>query len=83
MLLDYTSYNKSVLTTFREWFGDAKTGFKKQGSRIIPTKLCQTLKMIAKNGAKDFYNGTLSKMFVQDIKEAGGIITAEDLETYE
>lgn len=53
------------------------------GSRIIPTKLCQTLKTIAKNGGNDLYNGSLSKKFLQDIKEAGGIITAEDLEKYE
>lgn len=68
---------------FREWFGDVNTGFKKMGSRIIPTKLCQTLRIIAKNGGYDLYNGTLSKLFLEDIKEAGGIITAEDMNKYQ
>lgn len=31
----------------------------------------------------DFYNGTISKMLVEDIKELGGIITAEDFRNYE
>lgn len=53
------------------------------GSKIIPTKLCQTLKTVAKNGGNDLYNGTLSRLYLQDIKEAGGIITADDLEQYE
>lgn len=72
----------SISCIFREWFGEAKTGFKKIGSRIVPTKLCQTLRTIAKNGGNDLYNGTLSKLFLQDIKDAGGIITEADLETY-
>lgn len=53
------------------------------GSRIVPTKLCQTLKIIARNGGNDLYNGTLSKLFLKDVKEAGGIISAEDLDKYE
>lgn len=71
------------ITFTREWFLDADETFKTAGTKIIPTKLCQTLKLIAKNGGDDLYNGTLAKMFVEDIKEVGGIITAEDLQKYE
>nr|CAH7730602.1 unnamed protein product [Callosobruchus chinensis] len=66
-----------------EWFKDKDGKFKKQGSRVVPTKLCNTLKLIAENGGDDLYNGTLSKMLVQDIKDIGGIITEEDLLNYQ
>ncbi|KAJ8929870.1 hypothetical protein NQ314_017475 [Rhamnusium bicolor] len=67
----------------REWFYDANGKFKKAGSKIIPTKLCQTLRLIAENGGDDLYNGTLSTMLLEDIEDVGGIITAKDLEQYE
>ncbi|CAH2003890.1 unnamed protein product [Acanthoscelides obtectus] len=65
------------------WFKDKDGTFKKVGSKIVPTKLCKTLRLIATNGGNDLYNGTLSKMLVEDIEEIGGIITKEDLLKYE
>lgn len=44
--------------------------------------MCKTLKMIAENGGDDLYNGTLSKMLLEDIKEYKGIITKQDLDNY-
>lgn len=67
---------------FRSWFLDQKGNFKKKGSKIVPKNLCQTLKIIAENGGDDFYNGTLSKMLLEDLKEAGSIIEQEDLLKY-
>lgn len=55
----------------------------KMGSKVVPKKLCETLKIIAENGGNDFYNGTLSKMLLEDLKEAGSIIEKEDLLQYE
>jgi gamma-glutamyltranspeptidase/glutathione hydrolase/leukotriene-C4 hydrolase len=40
------------------------------------------LKVIAKNGGDDLYNGTLGEMLLEDLKEMGSIITKEDLENY-
>ncbi|XP_018561172.1 glutathione hydrolase 1 proenzyme isoform X2 [Anoplophora glabripennis] len=68
---------------FKEWFYDENNKFKKAGSKIVPTKLCQTLKLIAENGGDDLYNGTLSKMLLEDLNEVGSIITKRDLEEYE
>lgn len=50
----------------------------------LPT-LANTLKTIAnsKIGADELYNGSLTKQFVQDIQDAGGIITEEDMANYE
>lgn len=72
-----------IFTNCREWFKDKNNEYKKYGSRIVPKKLCKTLSLIAVNGGDDLYNGTLAKMFLDDLKEAGGIITSEDLEKYE
>ncbi|XP_069703079.1 scoloptoxin SSD14-like isoform X2 [Periplaneta americana] len=67
----------------RETFVNPETGeFYRYGDRIRPKKYCETLKLIAKNGGNDFYNGTLAKMLVSDIQEMGGIITEEDLLNY-
>nr|CAI5856574.1 unnamed protein product [Callosobruchus analis] len=66
-----------------EWFKDKDGKFKTEGSKVVPTKLCSTLKVIAENGGNDLYNGTLSKMLAQDIKAMGGIITEEDLLQYQ
>uniref|UniRef100_A0AAR5PM46 Gamma-glutamyltransferase n=1 Tax=Dendroctonus ponderosae TaxID=77166 RepID=A0AAR5PM46_DENPD len=83
----YNAFFKNKLddedTNFNKWFKDKNNEYKKYGSRIVPTKLCKTLSLIAVNGGDDLYNGTLAKMFLDDLKEAGGIITSEDLEKYE
>ncbi|XP_030764165.1 glutathione hydrolase 1 proenzyme-like isoform X1 [Sitophilus oryzae] len=83
----YTSLFKNKINyddeNFKEWFKDDKGNFRTAGSKIIPRKLCKTLTLIALNGGDSLYNGTLSKMFLEDIKEIGGIITAEDLAQYE
>lgn len=52
------------------------------GSTVVPKQLCETLKVIAKNGGDDLYNGTLGEMLLEDLKEMGSIITKEDLENY-
>ncbi|CAG9854589.1 unnamed protein product [Phyllotreta striolata] len=68
---------------FKQWFYDEDCQLKLPGSRIVPTKLCETLKAVAKNGPNDFYTGTLSKSLLKDIKDSGGIITEQDLNNYQ
>lgn len=55
------------------------------GDRMKRLKLAETLEIIAEEGADTMYtvNGTIAKLFVKDIQEAGGIITIEDLVRYE
>lgn len=68
---------------FRSWFLDKKGDFKKKGSKIVPKKLCDTLRIVAENGGDDLYNGTIAKMLLEDLNEAGSIIEEEDLLKYE
>ncbi|KAL7294184.1 hypothetical protein TKK_0012205 [Trichogramma kaykai] len=79
-------YNKTNIysdPTLKEMFVDPKTGqFRKVGSLIRPKKLCETLKIIAEQNATAFYNGTLGKYLVEDIRKRGSIITMKDLNDY-
>lgn len=64
-------------------FVDSYTGeMKPVGSLIRPKKLCQSLEIIAREGGDTIHNGSLTKPFVEDVTEMGGIITEEDLHNY-
>ena len=56
--------------------------FVKLGDLIHRPKLAETLRQIADNGQEIFYNGVLGETIVQEIQEAGGIISIEDLRNY-
>uniref|UniRef100_A0A1B0GMM7 Gamma-glutamyltransferase n=1 Tax=Phlebotomus papatasi TaxID=29031 RepID=A0A1B0GMM7_PHLPP len=64
------------------FFNETTNSFRRMGSIVRPTKLCETLRIVAEKGGADLYNGTLADLFVEDLKELGSIITREDLEAY-
>ncbi|XP_050529611.1 scoloptoxin SSD14-like isoform X2 [Daktulosphaira vitifoliae] len=70
-------------TTIKNHFVDHKTGrIKKAGDIYKLPKLARSLRIIAKNGADALYNGKLTAKLLKDIKNCGGIITAEDMANY-
>ncbi|KAK9504403.1 hypothetical protein O3M35_010743 [Rhynocoris fuscipes] len=83
---DMLSFRKDAILNdpiLRETFVDPKTKtYKRIGSIIRPVKLCDTLEIIANSGGDVLHNGTLTKTFVEDIKQHGGIITEDDLISY-
>ena len=49
------------------------------GEIINMKDYADTLEIIAKNGAKEFYEGDLSKIIINDIQKNGGFVTQDDL----
>jgi gamma-glutamyltranspeptidase/glutathione hydrolase len=54
----------------------------RKGDILIQNDLARTLKTIAKNGAKGFYEGPVADRIVAEMAANGGIITHEDLKSY-
>lgn len=68
---------------FRDTFVDPDTGkFRPAGTLIKPKQLCKTLEIIALEGGDTINNGSLTKIFAEDIQKMGGIITEDDLRNY-
>ncbi|MGB3775538.1 MAG: gamma-glutamyltransferase [Leeuwenhoekiella sp.] len=56
---------------------------KKTGDFIKNPQLAATLERIVKNGKDEFYRGETAKLLVDYLQQKGGIITLEDLDSYE
>ena len=56
--------------------------FYAMGERFVQPELAAVLARI-KTNPRDFYEGETARMIVADMKANGGILTAEDLKTYE
>ena len=71
-----------------DWFGDA-TNFNehfarmRSGELFKQPELAQTLRRIADNGADEFYTGETADLLVSQMGRSNGLITAEDLASYE
>ena len=71
----FDKYNTDpILFTSKKWKG---------GDLLIQPKLASTLKLIAQNGPSGFYEGIVADQIVNQMKKSGGIITHQDLKTYE
>ncbi len=54
-----------------------------QGDRLIQNDLAATLEAISALGTNGFYDGPVAEKLVAGIRDAGGIITGEDLKAYQ
>jgi len=54
----------------------------KAGDRMVLTDLAKTLRLIAEQGSAGFYLGETARLFVEEMKRGGGLITARDLAQY-
>ncbi len=52
----------------------------KAGEIFVQPQLAESLKLIAKNGARDFYEGKLARKIAKGLADAGSPIRARDLE---
>jgi gamma-glutamyltranspeptidase/glutathione hydrolase len=56
--------------------------FFEPGDTIKQPELAATLERIARDGAKDFYEGEIARRFAAASSDGGGLITLEDLKNY-
>jgi gamma-glutamyltranspeptidase/glutathione hydrolase len=54
-----------------------------EGDRLIQADLAATLSGIAEQGPRGFYQGPVAERLAKAISDAGGIMTADDLKSYE
>lgn len=57
-------------------------GAVKVGDRIVIAEQAEALELIAKQGAKAFYEGEIAKAMVEATKSAGGVVTLADLRAF-
>jgi gamma-glutamyltranspeptidase / glutathione hydrolase len=54
-----------------------------EGDRLIQTDLAATLSAISAQGPRGFYEGPVAEKLVKAIRDAGGIMTSDDLKSYQ
>lgn len=64
-------------------FSRADGSSLQQGDRLIQADLATTLEAIAKQGTRGFYEGPVAEKLAQGIRDAGGIMTVDDLKNYQ
>jgi gamma-glutamyltranspeptidase/glutathione hydrolase len=55
----------------------------REGDRLVQSDLADTLAAISAQGPRGFYEGPVAEKLVKAIGDAGGIMTAEDLKSYQ
>jgi gamma-glutamyltranspeptidase / glutathione hydrolase len=55
----------------------------REGDRLIQADLAATLSAIAEQGPRGFYEGPVAEKLATAVRSAGGIMTADDLKSYE
>ncbi|MCC5825369.1 MAG: gamma-glutamyltransferase [Alkalimonas sp.] len=65
-------------TNFADYFADMRAG-----ELFQQHELAATLLRIAKQGADDFYQGTTAELIVAEMQRGAGLISAEDLASYQ
>ena len=67
----------------RKIFYKADGGYYEPGDRFVQKELAETLKRIAANGVREFYEGKTAELLVAEMKRHGGLISMADMKSYE
>src|SRR6202522_1765605 len=69
--------------TSKKNFSGAGRNSLHEGDRLIQTDLAATLSAISAQGPRGFYEGPVAEKLVKAIRDAGGIMTSDDLKSYQ
>jgi len=64
-------------------FSRADGGSLREGDTLVQTDLAATLSAIAARGPRGFYEGPVAERLAKAIEDAGGIMTSDDLKSYQ
>jgi gamma-glutamyltranspeptidase / glutathione hydrolase len=64
-------------------FSRADGSSLRDGDTLVQADLAATLSAIAAQGPRGFYEGPVAEQLAADVREAGGIMTADDLKSYQ
>ncbi|GAK55671.1 gamma-glutamyltranspeptidase [Candidatus Vecturithrix granuli] len=64
-------------------FFKADGSFYEPGDLFVQPELAKTLKLIAQEGPKAFYEGAIAELIVKQMEAHGGLMTKEDLANYQ
>ncbi|MEA2884532.1 MAG: gamma-glutamyltranspeptidase / glutathione hydrolase [Bradyrhizobium sp.] len=64
-------------------FSRADGSSLREGDRLVQSDLAATLLAIAEQGPRGFYQGPVAEKLVQAVRDAGGIMTLDDLASYQ
>ena len=79
----------SVQARLSRWPASAKIFLKGDGTplgpgdRLVQSDLADTLEAIARDGPRVFYEGPVAQKIAAAVQAAGGVMTADDLKTYQ
>jgi gamma-glutamyltranspeptidase/glutathione hydrolase len=72
----------SKYASSRKYFLKPDGSTYKEGDVLVQKDLAKTLRLIAKEGPKAFYEGPIAELIEKDMKANGGIMSKEDLKRY-
>jgi gamma-glutamyltranspeptidase/glutathione hydrolase len=64
-------------------FSRADGSSLREGDKLVQTDLAATLSAIGERGPRGFYEGPVAEKLIKSIQEAGGIMTLDDLKSYQ
>jgi gamma-glutamyltranspeptidase/glutathione hydrolase len=85
---DIANMSANELARLARWPSSAKIFLKPDGTalalgdRLVQGDLANTLETIAKDGPHAFYDGPIAATIAAAVKAAGGVMTADDLNSY-
>ena len=85
---EFEDTGRSSIARMAKWPSTAKLFLKPDGSLIergallIQSDLADTLEAISKNGPRAFYEGPIAEKISAAVRDAGGLMTSDDLKNY-
>ena len=85
---EFEDTGRSSIARMARWPSTAKLFLKPDGSLIargtllVQSDLAATLETIAKQGSRAFYEGPIADKISAAVREAGGLMTSDDLKNY-